>query len=81
MIKPIEIKGSPIQPITYNSKVTNNSGAVIGQISSAAWSPDFKVNVAIGMIDRKYWKKSENLFVEIMENDKREIIIKDKFWS
>ena len=81
MIKPIEIKGSPIKPITYNSKVTNNLGDVIGQISSAAWSPDFKVNVAIGMIDRKYWQKGENLFVEIMENDKREIIIKDKFWS
>ena len=23
----------------------------------------------------------ENLFVEILENDKREIIVKDKFWS
>ena len=53
----------------------------MGQISSAAWSPDFKVNVAIGMIDREYWKQEENLFVEIMENDKREIIVKDNFWS
>ena len=53
----------------------------MGQISSAAWSPDFKVNVAIGMIDREYWKQKENLFVEIMENDKREIIVKDNFWS
>ena len=81
MIKPIEIKGNPIKPITYNSKVKNISGDVVGQISSAAWSPDFKVNVAIGMIDREYWEQKENLFVEIMENDKREIIVKDKFWS
>ena len=81
MIKPIEIIGDPIQPITYNSKVTNIAGDVVGQISSAAWSPDFKVNVAIGMIDSEYWKQDENLFVEILENDKREIIIKDKFWS
>ena len=81
MIKPIEIIGDPIQPITYNLKVTNIAGDVVGQISSAAWSPDFKVNVAIGMIDSEYWKQDENLFVEILENDKREIIIKDKFWS
>jgi len=81
MIKPIEIIGDPIQPITYNSKVTNIAGDVVGQISSAAWSPDFKINVAIGMIDSEYWKQDENLFVEILENDKREIIIKDKFWS
>jgi len=33
------------------------------------------------MIDSEYWKQDENLFVEILENDKRKIIIKDKFWS
>ena len=81
MIKPIEIKGDPIKPITYNSKIKNLSGNVVGQISSAAWSPDFKVNVAIGMVDREYWDQNAGLFIEILENDKREIIIKDKFWS
>ena len=54
---------------------------MVGQISSAAWSPDFKVNVAIGMIDREYWKQKNNLFLNISEDDRRKIIIKDKFWS
>ena len=57
LIKPIEITGEPIKPITYSLKVSNADGEVVGQISSAAWSPDFKVNVAIGMIDREYWKQ------------------------
>ena len=32
-------------------------------------------------ISRGTHDKSQNLFVEIMENDKREIIVKDNFWS
>ena len=54
---------------------------MVGQITSAAWSPDFKVNVAIGMIDRKYWNEKNSLFLNYTKNDKRQIIINDKFWS
>ena len=81
LIKPIEIIGEPIKPITYSLKVLNSNNETVGQISSAAWSPDFQVNVAIGMIDRKYWKQEHNLFLNISEDDRRKIIIKDKFWS
>ena len=81
LIKPIEITGEPIKPITYSLKVSNADSEVVGQISSAAWSPDFKVNVAIGMIDREYWKQKNNLFLNISEDDRRKIFIKDKFWS
>ncbi|MEP3891440.1 MAG: dimethylsulfoniopropionate demethylase [Hellea sp.] len=30
-------------------------GEKVGQVTSAAWSPDCKTNVAIGMIDRAHW--------------------------
>ena len=81
LIKPIEITGEPIKPITYSLQVSNSNGEVVGQITSAAWSPDFKVNVAIGMIDREYWNEKNSLFLNFTKNDKRQIIINDKFWS
>ena len=81
LIKPIEITGEPIKPITYSLQVLNSNGEVVGQITSAAWSPDFKVNVAIGMIDREYWNEKNSLFLNFTKNDKRQIIINDKFWS
>ena len=81
LIKPIEITGEPIKPITYGLQVSNSNSEVVGQITSAAWSPDFKVNVAIGMIDREYWNEKNSLFLNFTKNDKRQIIINDKFWS
>ena len=58
-----------------------DSGDIVGQVSSATWSPDFEVNVAIGMVDKKFWGSNSNLFIDYSENDRREIYIQEKFWS
>ena len=81
MIKPIQISGNPITPITYWVDIKNAYGDIVGQVSSAAWSPDFEVNVAIGMVDKKFWGSNSNLFIDYSENDRREIYIQEKFWS
>ena len=35
----------------------------VGQVTSAAWSPDLSKVVAIGMIDQKYWSIGNKLEV------------------
>jgi dimethylsulfoniopropionate demethylase len=53
-IRFLEITGEPVPPCPEPWKVTV-SGETVGQITSAAWSPDFSFNVAIGMIGRDWW--------------------------
>ena len=54
-IRCVSIGGDPVPPLTDYWPVVG-SGARVGRISSAAWSPEFQVNVAIGMIDRSHWR-------------------------
>ena len=39
-------------------------GERVGQVTSAAWSPDFKTNVSLGMVARSYWSEGQHLEVE-----------------
>ncbi|MFQ5624727.1 MAG: glycine cleavage T C-terminal barrel domain-containing protein, partial [Paracoccaceae bacterium] len=39
-------------------------GEPVGQVTSAAWSPDLATNVAIGMIDRDHWDPGNAVEVE-----------------
>lgn len=36
----------------------------VGQVTSAAWSPDFGVTVAIGMLDRGHWEPGTEVVVD-----------------
>jgi dimethylsulfoniopropionate demethylase len=40
------------------------SGERIGQVTSAAWSPDFETNVAIGMVMLSHWRDGTRVQVE-----------------
>ena len=51
----------------------------VGLIASAAWSPDFRTNVAIGMFDRDDWDAGTVLNVDTGA-DIRLIEVQDKFW-
>ena len=80
---------SPPSSITGNSRADFLSQSLNtllffllpGEIQSSIWSPDFEVNVAIGMVDKKFWGSNSNLFIDYSENDRREIYIQEKFWS
>jgi len=54
-VRCLNISGAPVPPLTDFWPVTGD-GRGIGRISSAAWSPEFRTNVAIGMIDRSHWE-------------------------
>ncbi|MEM6467754.1 MAG: glycine cleavage T C-terminal barrel domain-containing protein [Pseudomonadota bacterium] len=36
----------------------------MGQVTSAAWSPDFDTNVGLAMVDRSHWAPGTRLTVE-----------------
>jgi dimethylsulfoniopropionate demethylase len=61
-IRSLSIQGEPVPPCTTPWPVTVK-GKTVGRITSAAWSPDFKTNVAIGMIRMPHW--DEGTIVEV----------------
>ena len=81
MIKAVQIEGASIQPITYPVEIRDENDHLVGHVSTAVWSPDFRTNVAIGMINKNYWNTDKTMYVSLSDNDKRQIKIKDKFWS
>ncbi|MEP5729741.1 MAG: dimethylsulfoniopropionate demethylase [Sulfitobacter sp.] len=52
----------------------------VGQITSAAWSPDFKTNVAIGMVRMTHWDDRTAVQVEAPDG-RRDAIVYEKFWA
>ncbi|MEL7013379.1 MAG: dimethylsulfoniopropionate demethylase, partial [Pseudomonadota bacterium] len=48
-VRPISIDGGPLPPCDRWWSVRAGD-TVVGRVSSAAWSPDFQTNVAIGMV-------------------------------
>jgi dimethylsulfoniopropionate demethylase len=54
-------------------------GRPAGRISSAAWSPDFRTNVAIGMIRMTHWDAGSRLEVETPDG-MRTATVREKFW-
>ncbi|MEM9434884.1 MAG: dimethylsulfoniopropionate demethylase [Pseudomonadota bacterium] len=61
-----------IWPITAN-------GTTIGQVTSAAKSPDFKTNVAIGMVRMTHWDPGTELQIETHDGPRRGVV-QEKFW-
>jgi len=51
----------------------------VGQVTSAAWSPDLNTNVAIGMINRAHWEIGNQLTVQTPNGDRSAEICKLPF--
>ncbi|MBE1282163.1 MAG: dimethylsulfoniopropionate demethylase [Rhodobacteraceae bacterium] len=54
-------------------------GVAVGQVTSAAWSPDFNTNVAIGMVRMTHWNEGTKLDVALPE-ETRTATVHEKFW-
>ena len=61
-IRALFIEGNSIPNCTKPWKVIHGN-IKVGQVTSAAWSPDLSKIVAISMIDRKYWEIGNKLEV------------------
>jgi len=63
-IRGIAIQGSAVPSCQTPWPLINTSQHTVGQITSAAWSPDLKTNVAIAMVDKSDWAVGTQLTVE-----------------
>ena len=43
----------------------------VGQITSAIWSPKFKANVSLGMIDKDFWQLGQKVNIQVPDNTLR----------
>ncbi|MFQ6548515.1 dimethylsulfoniopropionate demethylase [Aestuariibius sp. 2305UL40-4] len=76
-VRPLEIMG-PLPPCDRIWPLVADDERV-GQVTSAATSPDFGTGVAIGMVRMTHWKPDTRLTVETQDGQ-REAVVKDKFW-
>jgi len=51
----------------------------VGQVTSAAWSPDFGTNVAIGMVRMTHWDAGTELRIDVRGED-RAATVQPAFW-
>lgn len=78
-VRPIEIAGDlPI--CDRHWPLYCEDGRRVGRVSSAAYSPDFKTNVAIGMVRMTHWDPFTELNVETQDG-MRKAMVKNHFWN
>lgn len=63
-IRALAIEGGAVPPCLEAWPVTDAAGNRVGRVTSAAMSPDFGVNVAIGMIRMTCWEPGTVLVVQ-----------------
>jgi len=78
-IRPIEILGDAVPPCDRPWSIFGG-GKRVGQVTSAAWSPDFSTNVAIGMLLLSHWDPGTVIEVETTEGLRR-AVVRDSFWN
>lgn len=62
-IRGLKIDGDAVPPCIEPWPIFSD-GKIVGQITSAAWSPDFATNVAISMIHMTHWDVGTQLVAE-----------------
>ncbi len=77
-ICPVEIDGDI--PVCDRAWSMHSDGELVGQVTSAAKSPDFGTNVAIAMLDRGYWEAGRELRVETSTGILTGRVV-EKFWN
>ncbi|WP_299653016.1 dimethylsulfoniopropionate demethylase [uncultured Tateyamaria sp.] len=77
-IRPIAIHGDAV-PTCDRPWPLLAGGKRVGQITSAAWSPDFKTNVAIGMVRMTHWDPGTDLEVDTLDGMRR-ATVQETFW-
>lgn len=77
-IRPISISGPPV-PICDRWWPLTSPEKPIGRVSSAAWSPDFNTNVAIGMVRLSHWDDGQTVYVQTPDGEREARVLED-FW-
>ena len=78
-IRPVEIDGPAVPGVQHLWPLKSKDDAPAGNISSAMWSPDFKTNVAIAMVNKDYCDAGTQLLTEAADGT-RNVTVKESFW-
>ncbi|MFK7754595.1 MAG: dimethylsulfoniopropionate demethylase [Sedimentitalea sp.] len=78
-IRPLEIDGGPV-PSCDRPWPLVARGKRVGQVTSAAWSPDFNTNVAVSMVRMTHWDEGTVLAVETPDGGRR-ATVRETFWK
>ncbi len=79
-IRPIVIEGDAL-PGCDRAWPLYANGKKVGQVTSAAWSPDHGVNVGLGMVRMTHWDPGTQLEVETHHVGMRPATVQEKFWN
>ena len=77
MIRPVAISGDI--PVCDMAWPVYADGRKVGQITSAIFSPDFNINVSIGMVADSHWDAGTKLEVETQDG-MQDAEIQTQFW-
>lgn len=77
-IRAISIDGDAV-PVCDRHWPLMAKNKVVGRISSAAWSPDFNTNVAVGMVRMTHWDEGTELTVQTPAGP-RQATVHENFW-
>ncbi|NUH64318.1 dimethylsulfoniopropionate demethylase [Sulfitobacter sp. S0837] len=78
-IRPLEITGGKV-PLCDRAWPLMAGEKRVGQVTSAVWSPDYNVNVAIGMVKMTHWEPGTELQVDTPEG-RFDVVVREKFWA
>lgn len=79
-VRPLQIDGEPLPPLSAFWPLYSDKGDEVGRVSSAAWSPDFNTNVAVGMVASSHWQSATRLHLRLPGDQQREVQVREKFW-
>jgi dimethylsulfoniopropionate demethylase len=78
-VRAIDIAGGAVPPCDRAWDI-EAKGKKVGQVTSAAYSPDFKTNVAMGMVRMTHW--DEGCEVQVRTPDGlRDAVVRENFWA
>jgi dimethylsulfoniopropionate demethylase len=77
-IRSLAVDGDALPPCTRAWPVYAD-GKRIGRVTSAAWSPDFETNVAIGMVRMTHWNEGTCVEVETPDSMRKATVKEDSF--
>lgn len=77
-MRPMSVAGDPV-PACDRVWPVKAGDKLVGQMTSAAWSPDYKTNVAIGMVRMTHWDAGTELTVETPDGP-RQVVVEENFW-
>lgn len=77
----VEIEGEPLSPNRRFWAVLDGEGEPIGRISSCAWSPRLKKNIALGIVKVGHDGVGSRLQVDAGETVRRAVVVETPFYD